>query len=991
MVVLFQKLFIRYVLFLLPRKGNTQTLSGGRRNTGGGYGRLQSLVEDEDDTPKKSKRTMTFKPGKKSTSVTSSSPPAHRKSSESRNSFRESLPDRSSLVSDDSQKSPHLDTYEDVKDIMDPDRLSIVSSQSSQQSNPLPAPPAYPAPRPPSMVSDDDEADSRHSYEKVVLNSATGGVTIVETEEWAELPGAKEHPMYQHGLGKRAPPTKDSPKVQPKDARYSASSDGSSGGGSGGGSEGSGGGSGSVGVGARMPPPLRQDSANFLGSITSGRIFESLYDGIAPTSAPPPPPPPSQTVPEPITENIYEFDRLPSPPPSVPPMDSDIVLDTHSPKKGLVGDRARKHSPTPPPPLPPPYVPPAESLGQSGMPSRPPKPGTSPPGQGQQMAAATRGGEEGSPHLALPPLPTGAAGSIPPAIPIKKRGDPVKVEAPGTGPQPPPGIAPRPSEVSSVGVTPLSPNLNVKPAEVTAPAPIPTKVSPVPSIDEGIYGFDSLSPKSASPIPPKAVSVPTKTDPLPPIPPSVEQTKPFSTRPLPQPVPDDGNQDYAFDLLMAHPEDDTQDTPPQAVNFATVRPLPQPPPDDGNEIYSFDTLMPPPQTGSHPQPNDDYVFDMLSAPPSHPPPPLPPDDGNQDYSFDTLLPSPPPVPAKVADTASPSSKLSPQKATPITASTTPTPQGADQQQLKPLPPPPTGGLDSRLPPDNGDQDYTFDTLIPPPTPPKNTTSASVLGKPPLVSALKPSQSPPVPPKSKLKGTAAPVADEGGAQTQDFLTTSLDMSAKTVAMPPKPQAAPPKPAPVPSKTLKPANNLPKPGVPPGVPSEQGPLEPPPLPPPNVGGMLANPHVKTDPLAAAGAVPPRKPAAPPVVPPSLPPTLPEARPIMTTPTGISPAPKGNMAANMLSVTAEYCLLGHEEMQGGEESGNAPSTPSRGKMNASIKGKRTDPISVPSKSSTSTLPKPSQPPSARRNMPVSVYCWGGVCAAGEEGVLWQVVCGG
>ena len=1012
---------LTYVLSPSYRKGSTQTLGGGRRNTSGAYAKLNSMEGDE-DAPKKSKRTMTLKQGKKSASV-ASSPPTSRKS-ENRLS---TAGDRSSIISsDDSQRS----TYEDVRDLVDQNRLSGLSGS-------LPAPPTYPAPRPPSMLSDEDDMDVKHSYEKVQLNPTTGGVSFVETEEWAPLPGARDHPMYQHGLGKQAPPTKDSPKLQPKDTRNLAGSSGSGNSGSG-----------NVGSGGKGPVP-RQDSISFVGK-TSGHVFESLYDGLASVS----PSQPMGSVPEPITENVYEFDRLPeSPTHPASSEDNADSLGTLPAKKGFAG---RKLSPTVPAPLPPTTEP---LVDAAGTPPRPQKAGStnSPPRRVQPpMAAAAKFGEDGgSPRLALPSpspshllLPTDDAGGIsivPPALPVKKRGE-ASVGGSGTGQSPGSVVADVPprsgnSMVSSGHGVSSRPPYRAVEGEA---APIPTKAPPLPPIDDNeIYGFDSLSPQSPPPgqqikatrplpqplpddgnqdytfdvltaeeedSPPQSVNRPLPQSPPNDgnqdyafeLPTAEDSPAQAVNRPLPQPPPDDGNQDYTFDGLLPLPQPTNSVSqkplplatssvsmrpPPQTTSSVPARSLPQPPPDDGNQDYTFDGLLPLPQPTNSvplatssvsvrpplqttssvpvrplPQPppddgNQDYTFDALIPPPQTinsvptralPQPPPGVDDGNQDYTFDSLIPSPPPplVPFKT-DTASQSSK--PKSTSSLTTGTVATPPRTDPYQTRPLPPPPED--ESGKPPsmDIGDQGDT----LPPPPPPKSSTPAQ--GKPPLVAPLKPSQSPPVPPKGKPKGSNAPGTPSGSvAQTQDSSTAS----ARSVAMPTmQPSSIPSKPVPIPSKTLKPVYNLTKAGsvVTASLSDSSGAAEAPPPLPPFVGGM---PSARPDPDVRGGTSLPRKPAP-------FPQTLPDAKPTVATPIGVPPAtPKGSVMNNFQSVTAEYCLLGHEESPG-NDSRPTPPTPSTPSTPGGMKGRSggTEPISVPSKIDGTPS---KQPP--RRNMPVS-----------------------
>ena len=1062
----------------LCRKGSTQTMGGGRRNTGAGYAKLNSLIETEDDLPKKnaSKRAMTVKQGKKSPSVSSSSsPPAFRKSSEHRVSLRESVGDRSSIISEDSLKSSssHLhDTYEDVRDMMDPDRLSNTSG--GQQTTPLPAPPSYPAPRPPSTEL--DEEDNIHSYEKVTLNPTTGGVTIAETKEWAVLPGAKDHPMYQTGLGKQAPPpAKDGSKPQCKDARLSTGSSGS-----GGASDGGDGGSGS----SAKVPLARGDSTNFIGK-TSGSIFESLYDGLSSAPSGPQAPPAQRTGnPAPIAECIYEFDKL-SPSPTHSVSSGDSAEGTLPTAKGFVGDRSRKLSPAPPPP----YVPPAEPPCEEGVPTRSLKPGTSPPGRSQ---ATTTAGGYGT-HL---PPPQSPSDIIPPAIPLKKSVSVRGGDIPDSVPPPIVGIKPTDVDEGVYGFD--STKMNSLPAVPSKMDPlaraVPPKMDPLPPVPPKM---DSLPPAVPSKMDPLARAVPPKMDPLPPVPPKMDslppavppkmdtlaravppkmdaigtqEPKPFSVRPLPSPLPDNGNQDYSFDLLgpenappqavhsssslrplpQPPPDDGNQDysfdllgpenAPPQAVHSSSLRPLPQPPPDNGNQVdsltpppqatkttspmpikplpqpppddgnqdYTFDALIPLPQTPKEgvariidtinqfppDDGNQDYTFDALIPLPQTPKEGVariidtinqfPPDDGNQDYTFDMLtLPEapPPPIPLKT-DTAGQSSKQPLPKATPtyIPPSAATPPRGDLALLQRPLPPPPPREINSNIPPDDGNQDYTFDSLISLPPPAK--ISAPTQGIPTVIASQKPAHSPPIPPKSKPKGagpTGTPSRDESGVHSQDSLTTSLDASAKSVTttMPfAKPPMAAPvsKPVPPPSKTPKSANNISKAG--PGLnPSDsnvmRAMMDPPPISS-SLGGMphvppparSEPPEVRASPTVAPFATSPRKPVPVPQqgggIPYPSPPVVPEARSTTATPTRAPPVQlKGN---NMHSISAEYSLLGHEEEPGG--GGTEAGTGSR-------RG-GSEPISIPPSKSSSAPPKPPAQATGglRRNMPVRIW---------------------
>ena len=528
-------------------------------------------------------------------------------------------------------------------------------------------------------------------------------------------------------------------------------------------------------------------------------------------------------------------------------------------------------------------------------------------------------------------------------------------------------------------------------------------------------------------------------------------TQPFSAKPLPQPLHDNGNQDYSFDLLG--PE--AQNPPPQAVRSSSARPLPQPPPDDGNQDYTFDSLIPLPQatraadpmpTRPLPQPppddgNQDYTFDSLislpqplpeggthgfdmTSPPSYPPPSYPTDDGNQDYTFDMLTPlqaPPPPIPSKMDSSSQlskpPLPKAIPTSTPPLNPTVTTSPRGDASSGQRPLPPPPPG---DEIPPDDGNQDYTFDSLTPqgpPPTPVKILTPAH--GMLPIVVSQKPPQSPPIPPKSKSKG-AGPVGTPGredlGVQSRDPPTTPLNVPARAVATTtpfPKSPVIGSLPKPPPTLGRTPVSKAGA-GVNPSD-SKEGrelPLPPTPasslrnVPPP---ARLEPPEVSAPPNSVTSS---RK-AAPLPQGGGPPPTIPEARPIVTAPTHAHPAPptKGNMATDLQSTSAEYCLLGHEEdpagltlSQGGggrrgtSEPIGVPS-PTKGNMATNLQSKSSEycllgheedpagltlsqggggrrgasePIGVPSKGGTSAPIKPQQATgqaTGRKNMPVRI----------------------
>ncbi|KAL5475062.1 hypothetical protein EMCRGX_G027112 [Ephydatia muelleri] len=310
---------------------------------------------------------------------------------------------------------------------------------------------------------------------------------------------------------------------------------------------------------------------------------------------------------------------------------------------------------------------------------------------------------------------------------------------------------------------------------------------------------------------------------------------------------------------------------------------------------------------------------------------------------------PPPIPLKT-DTAGQSSKQPLPKATPtyIPPSAATPPRGdlaLLQRPLPPPPPPPGREINSNIPPDDGNQDYTFDSLIPVPPPAK--ISAPTQGIPTVIASQKPAHSPPIPPKSKSKGagpTGTPSRDESGLHSQDSLTTSLDASAKSVTttMPfAKPPVAAPvsKPVPPPSKTPKSANNI----------SKAGP------------GLNPSDKVRASPTVAPFATSPRKPVPVPQqgggIPYPSPPVVPEARSTTATPTRAPPVQlKGN---NMHSILAEYSLLGHEEEPGG------------GGMEAGTGSRRggSEPISIPPSKSSSAPPKPPAQATGglRRNMPL------------------------
>eukprot|EP00731_Ephydatia_muelleri_P021576 Em0014g167a len=555
------------------RKGSTQTMGGGRRNTGAGYAKLNSLVETEDDLPKKnaSKRAMTVKQGKKSPSVSSSSsPPAFRKSSEQRVSLRESVGDRSSIISEDSLKSSsHLhDTYEDVRDMMDPDRLSNASG--GQQTTPLPAPPSYPAPRPPSTEL--DEEDDVHSYEKVTLNPTTGGVTIAETKEWAVLPGAKDHPMYQTGLGKQAPPpAKDSSKPQCKDARLSTGSNGS-----GGASDGGDGGSGSSAKSPSdiIPPaiPLKKSPelcppkwTPFLLSLPRWTLF-LLLSPPKWTHLPELSPPKMDAI---GTQEPKPFSIRPLPSPLPDNSNQDYSFDLLRPENA-----------------------PPQAVHSSSSLRTLPQP---PPDDGNQDYSFDLLGPESAPPQAV------HSSSLRPL------------------PQPPPDDG---NQVDSL----------IPPPQATkTTSPMPIKPLPQPPPDDGNqdYTFDALIPLPQI----SKEGVARIIDTINQFPPDDgNQDYTFDALiPLPQ-TPKEGVA-HIIDTINQFPTDDA--TPPRGDLALLQRPLPPPPPppgreinsnippDDGNQDYTFDSLIPVPPPAKISAPTQGIPTVIASQKPAHSPP-IPP-------------------------------------------------------------------------------------------------------------------------------------------------------------------------------------------------------------------------------------------------------------------------------------------------------------------------------------------------------------------------------